>query len=392
MQQKPLPTLEGPAAILVIDDELGPRESLRFLLKNEYRVMCADSVAQGLGLLRASPPDAVIMDIRMPGQNGIEGLREIRKIDPDLSVIMLTGYAAIGTAQKAIRHEANDYIEKPFDAPDMRRAVQHHVAQTRLRRKRGKLLREADALERRINETREKDRLAELGQFSAELIHDLRNALNMVNGSTELLRMGMQDLQQADAYPEAERYLDIQEKAMQQCVDLLDTWQRLIKQSPQQQTRFSIHEFVHACVEACQPMARKASAHLACGVHGGGGELLGDRVQLARALTNLIHNAIHALPPANGLVHVSAECLETTVRLTVSDNGCGISPENLERIFTPHYTTKSACGGMGLGLFIARKITQAYGGTLTVESAFGQGTSFSILLPKCDPVIEVVAC
>jgi signal transduction histidine kinase len=370
---------------------LGPRESLRFLLKNDYHVLCADSVGRGLELLRETPPDVVIMDIRMPGKNGIEGLREIRKIDPDLSVIMLTGYAAIGTAQEAIRNEANDYIEKPFDASDMRGAVHRHMEKTRLRRKRGKLLRDADALERRINETPEKERLAELGQFSAEFIHDLRNSLNVVSSSSELLRMGMQELQQADAYPEAGRYLAMLEKAMQQCVDLLDTWQRLVRQSPHHQKRFHFHEFVRASVEACQPMARKASSYLVCETPGDDTDLLGDRVQLARALTNLIHNALHALPAANGLIRVRAECFETTVRLTVLDNGCGIAPENLERIFTPHFTTKTEHGGMGLGLFIARKVTQAHGGTLTVDSVLGQGTSFSIQLPKPGRVMDAGA-
>jgi signal transduction histidine kinase len=372
---------DAPPTILVIDDELGPRESLRFLLKNDHHVMCADSVASGLQLMRASPPDAVIMDIRMPGQSGIEGLREIRKIDPNLSVIMLTGFAAIGTAQEAIRNEASDYIEKPFDTSEMRRVVHRLVEQTHLRRKRGKLLREADALERRIQEDQGKDRLAELGQFSAELIHDLRNSLNAASGSSELLRMEIQELPQAVAHSEAGRYLDILEKAMQQCTDLLDTWQRLLRQSPQHHMRFHVHPFVRACVDACQPMAQKGSTQLACEVSGEDGELLGDRVQLARALTNLIHNALHATPPANGRIRVRAECLETTVRLTVSDNGCGIAPENLERIFTPQFTTKAERGGMGLGLFIARKVTQAHGGSLTVESVIGHGTSFSILLP-----------
>src|SRR5450759_5628279 len=105
--------------VLVIDDEMGPRESLRILLKVECEVLCAPSVEEGLRLFRASPPDLVIMDIRMPDRNGIEGLREIRKLDPLVSVIMLTGYGALETAQEALRLGANDYLKKPFDTGDM---------------------------------------------------------------------------------------------------------------------------------------------------------------------------------------------------------------------------------------------------------------------------------
>ena len=132
--EQPEPSDERPT-VLVIDDELGPRESLRFLLKDDCRVLCADTVAHGLQLVREQSLDIVIMDIRMPGRNGLDGLREIRELDSELAVIMLTGFAAVDTAQEAIRCQASDYMEKPFDASEMRCAVSRHVEQTRLRRK-----------------------------------------------------------------------------------------------------------------------------------------------------------------------------------------------------------------------------------------------------------------
>lgn len=378
--------------VLVIDDELGPRESLRFLLKNDYRVLCADSVDHGLELLRANNPDTVIMDIRMPGRNGIEGLREIRKSNPDLSVIMLTGFAAVGTAQESIRHEANDYIEKPFDASEMRSIVQRHVEQTQLRRKREKLLREADALQRRLQEIPEKDRMAELGQFSTEFVHDLRNALSVISGSSDLLRLKMSDLQQPTNPPsEAHHYLDILERSMQQCVGMLNAWQHMIQQDPSQNTSINIQELACACVENCQPLAQTAKAHLVFEPLDEVLQVLGDRVQLTRAITNLIHNAIHALPPTNGLISVSVNRQASTIWLRVTDNGCGIPPETLNRLFTQRFTTKRARGGMGLGLFITRKIAENHGGTLTVESILAQGSTFTLSLPVSNPVTGVDA-
>jgi len=370
--------------ILVIDDELGPRESLRFLLKDDYRVVCADTVERGLNLLREQPPDTVIMDIRMPGQNGIEGLREIRKCDSELAVIMLTGFAAVGTAQEAIRNEASDYMEKPFDASEMRCTVRRHVEQTRLRRKRNRLLNDADALNERILELQKKEWLTELGQSSAEFVHDLRNVLTMVTSSSSVLREELDAVQQQRTNPSSEAgyYLDTLENAMQRCVEMLDTWQRLIRKSPQQLTRFHVHEFVRATVETCRPATLAAHAQVACEILGDDVELLGDRVQLMRALTNLIHNAIHALPPCNGQIRVRAEIVGTSVCVSVSDNGQGIPEENLQHIFSPDFTTRRAHGGMGLGLFIAQKVAQAHGGTVTVESTVNQGSTFSILLPR----------
>lgn len=374
--------------ILVIDDEFGPRESLRYLLKDDYHVLCVDSVAQGLNLLREQAMDAVITDIRMPEQNGITGLREIRKIDSELAVIILTGFAALSTAQEAIRHEASEYMEKPFDASEMRSVIRHHVEQTRLRRKRSRLLNEANVLEQRISNLQaEKESLAELEQFSAEFVHDLRNALTTLTCSSGILRQEVEELQQcqAQASSEAGDYLDMLDNAMRHCVDMLNMWQRLNRKDLQQQTRFLVHEFCNTCVEPYRFAAQASGAQVTFEKIGNDVELLGDSLQLKRVLTNLIQNAINALPAENGQVCVRSEIRDTSVCVSVSDNGCGISEENLKLIFSPDFSTRRAHGGMGLGLFIAQKVAQLHGGTLTVESMVNQGTTFFLRLARSKP-------
>jgi len=122
--------------ILVIDDEIGPRESLRMLLKPNYQVHTAENVDAGLRILREKSPDVIISDIRMPGTNGIDGLRKIRELDPHVAVIMLTGFGALDTAKEALRLGANDYISKPFDAREMREVIGRNVERTRVVRMR----------------------------------------------------------------------------------------------------------------------------------------------------------------------------------------------------------------------------------------------------------------
>src|SRR5437763_15064904 len=104
------------------------------LLKPSYQVHTAENVETGLQLLQEKRPDTIVMDIRMPGMNGIDGLRKISEIDPHLSVIMFTGFGALETAQEALRLGANHYINKPFDAVQMREVIGRHVDGTHLQR------------------------------------------------------------------------------------------------------------------------------------------------------------------------------------------------------------------------------------------------------------------
>src|SRR5210317_1745325 len=102
------------------------------VLKYDYEIFLADRVAGGVELLREKQPDLIIMDIRMPEKSGIEGLQEIRDIDPFVSIVMLTGYGDLETAQQAIRYGANDYLQKPFDTHEIQAVVKKYVDRSRL--------------------------------------------------------------------------------------------------------------------------------------------------------------------------------------------------------------------------------------------------------------------
>src|SRR6476660_3365868 len=214
--------------VLVIDDEMGPRESLRMLLKPSYQVHTADCVEGGLKLLKEKQPDAIVMDIRMPGMSGIEGLRKIREIDPHLSVIMLTGFGALETAKEALRLGANDYISKPFDAREMREVISRNVERTRLHRTSESAAGEIKELNNRLlQELAQKERLASLGQASAEFVHDIGNPLTIVWGYVQLLAKKLEDSENGK-HPGAvssNKELEIIEQNVRLCRDLLTMWQ-----------------------------------------------------------------------------------------------------------------------------------------------------------------------
>ena len=111
------------ARILVVDDELGPRESLRMLLKPSYQIQTADSGRAALDQIPAYRPDIVILDIKMPELDGLEVLRRIKRIDPAIEVVMITAYASLETVKMALTHGAFEYLIKPFSRQDLEDVV-----------------------------------------------------------------------------------------------------------------------------------------------------------------------------------------------------------------------------------------------------------------------------
>ena len=109
--------------VLVVDDELGPRESLRMLLKPSYAIQTAENGRTALDLLRRFQPDIVIMDIKMPEMDGLELLRHVKRADPSIEVVMITAYASLETVRHALTHGAFEYLIKPFSRQDLEDVV-----------------------------------------------------------------------------------------------------------------------------------------------------------------------------------------------------------------------------------------------------------------------------
>src|SRR3954466_14376099 len=121
------------ASILVIDDEEIMREILEALLtRSGYVVHLAEHAAQGLELARSVPFDAAIVDMMMPGMDGISALDELKKIDDDLPVLMITAFASVENAIAAMKRGAYDYITKPFKNDEVLVVLRNALAQRRL--------------------------------------------------------------------------------------------------------------------------------------------------------------------------------------------------------------------------------------------------------------------
>ncbi|MEY2500826.1 MAG: two-component system, sensor histidine kinase and response regulator [Verrucomicrobiota bacterium] len=370
--------------VLVIDDEMGPRESLRMLLKPNYQVYTADCVDAGIKLLKEKQPDAVITDIRMPGTSGIEGLRRIREIDPHVAVIMLTGFGALETAQEALRLGANDYIAKPFDAREMREVIGRNVERTRMQRTGMNAAEEIKELNNRLlKELAQKERLASLGQASAEFVHDLGNPLTIVWGYVQLLAKKLEQSEKENGVktPNSAKELQIIEQNVRLCRELLTMWQSYGSVEAAPHKPISVSGIVREMVKSVSAMAGQNGVELKANLCDDPCTLMGDSTQMTRAIQNVIINAVQAASDNKGRVTVSCLRKDFYVDVRVEDTGPGITPPQMAKIFDPYFTTKQGKSGTGLGLYITKKVVEDHTGSIKVDSTPHVGTSFTIRLP-----------
>lgn len=373
----PPPRRKG--VVLAVDDDIGPRESLRMLLKRDYTVHTADGAAAALEIVRRVNPDLVILDILMRPRGGIECLADIRALDPEVAVIMLTGHAAIDSAQAAIRLGANDYLQKPFDKDEMMARVALHVRQTRARRERRRVEQDLRALNLALGEnTPRRQSLAHLGMAAATLLHDLRNPLAAAISFLELLEKDIDHLQSTQAGGRVRQDLDCIELALTRCRELTDTWNTMLKPPRQTAEEVPFGSLVRKSVAGVRLNPPGDSA--AFSMDGPECEVVGHPVLLERALGNLLLNAVQAAPPGEARVDLRWERDADRLRMTLADNGRGMNAEQVRTLGTPFQTTKGPAEGTGLGLFMARQALLLHGGALRIESEPGRGTTLHLEL------------
>ena len=371
--------------LLIIDDELGPRESLRYLFKDTYEVPCADSVDKGVALLKEHAPDTIIMDIKMPVKNGIQGLKEIRAIDSQVSIIMLTGFGSLDTAQEAIRHGATDYLKKPFDTHEIREVVAGYVERTKINRKRVAATKNLEALTSQLQEQlNAKEKLAALGEESSEFVHDLGNPLSVINSYAQILIKDIKE-KKSDGEEINVKYLEQIEKSVSRCRDMLTLWRERSQRATSSIKQLNLGNIVTEVATNAQTLAAAKNAQVYL-VNGPDDCFIeGDNVQIFRAVQNIVSNAKDALPEKDGTIRISWRIDGHRALVEIEDNGGGFPPNKIKDLQTKYYTTKGDSGGMGLGLFITKNIVEAHGGSLILQNnTAGTGALVTLAFPLLD--------
>jgi signal transduction histidine kinase len=224
-----------------------------------------------------------------------------------------------------------------------------------------------------------RERLAALGDVAAAFAHEVRNPLNAVS-------MGLQRLHAEFApEPAAEyaRFVELMQGEVRRLNAIVEQFIGLARPLPLKPAAFAVDELLRELAALVEGQARDAGVTVR--LTGGSAlpPLVADRDHVKQVLLNLVLNAVQAMAEGGGVVTLGAEAARDAVTLTVADTGPGISPDVRARIFDPYFTTRR--GGLGLGLTIARRIVEAHGGTLTVDSEPGRGARFRVTLPLSPP-------
>jgi signal transduction histidine kinase len=359
--------------VLVVDDEYGPRESIAYTLGAAFSVETAERAAEALKKIKDQHFHVVVLDIRMPEMDGIRALEELRKIDPHVSVIILTGYGTLSTAQQAMVGGANQYMRKPPDVSELIDAVRGQAEAADLRRQQAKMTSDALALSGALKAEIEANQ-PQIWQAraSVELVHDLNNPLTVVIGYSSLMVEEAQKLalQNPELGKRMAEYAVIVEKAAEYCHHLSENWRLASKKA----SGLALLDVVAVALEVKQVIFFANPAVQITGPSEAW--ILGSKYELMRVFQNLLKNAIE-----EGATKVVADFKVEAAHVIVSikDNGPGMDEERVRRVLHGGFTSKE--NGTGLGLSICRHLTASHGGAFAIESKPGSGTTIRLTFP-----------
>jgi signal transduction histidine kinase len=222
------------------------------------------------------------------------------------------------------------------------------------------------------------EKLTSLGQMAASIAHEVNNPLAGVLVYIQLLNKKISG--DNIAKETILNYLSKMDSEVNRSTKLIRNLLDFARQSPPALRMVDINEVVNHALELAAHSAELQNIAVAKELHPSLPKVMADFDQLQQVCTNLILNAIQAMSEGGELT-LGTETVDGQVRIEVRDTGCGISPENMRRLFTPFFTTKGKRKGVGLGLAVAYGIIQRHQGRIEVQSKEGEGTTFTISLP-----------
>lgn len=411
--------------LLVVDDEESVAVTMGAILEMDgYTVSICTSGAEALRKLQENTYDLVLTDLRLDDVDGLSVVNQVCRVQPDTVSIILTGFASLESAIKALREGAYDYLIKPCDVEELRAVVARGVERRQLGvqlKARVAELEQANAtihalnrdLQRRVDEAtvelqnlyrdaqahvvqlQDLDRLK--SRFLSMASHELKTPLTSVSGLGQVLLRRMRRRieqgrpsdeeweQEQRAHVERLELLNSQTARLGRLVDELLDVSRI--ESGKLEFRLVPVDVIGLVREVAERVQMTTTQHaIALVIDATSHEPVpADRDHLEQVLDNLLSNAIK-FSAVGGSIEIRVRDHDDSLMVSVRDSGVGIPRDQLEAVFGLFYQAEDPVsrrtGGMGLGLYISKEIITRHGGRIWAESEPGMGSTFSFTLPR----------
>jgi len=390
--------------ILIAEDDTVSRSMLVMLLRGRgYTIEEAADGGEAWGMLQAvDAPRLVILDWMMPVMDGLDVCRRLRERRGDdyTYVIMQTAKATAADMKAGYAAGVDDYLVKPIDLQNLlqrlrvgERILAYETRQREARRELAAFAVDMQTLaEERAKQLVNADRLVTLGTLSAGIAHEINNPATFIAGNAEMIEKAWELLQprinNADDNPqvafmceEMPAMLRGIREGVERITRIVGSLKQYARQDVRRATPFAWRSVIDNAQLLCASFL-KGRVTMELDIPEGMPMLMGDERQIEQVVVNLLSNAADALQGRrDARVVVAIKVDGEYARITVQDNGPGISKPVADRVFDPFFTTKPEGRGTGLGLSISKTIVEAHGGILCLVNAPEGGAVFTFTLP-----------
>jgi two-component system, NtrC family, sensor kinase len=372
--------------VVYVDDEPINLRVFEANFNHRFRLKTFQTASHALEFVVQHAPEigVLITDQRMPEMTGVQLLEKVKHAAPDSQRMMLTAFADMQAMSDAVNlGQVTRYFAKPWSKEELAGALEDALRIF-------DLTAQMRAVQARMVHS---ERLATLGQVSAGVAHELMNPVAYLMQNLNTLRGDVTDLAQKLAPVLREHPVEGVTELMEGLPQILDDLEagarhvREVAQGIRNQSRgpeseSSTTDLAQAVSFAVKIARAEVGRKARLAADSLPVQVRGTQVKLCQVILNLIVNASHAMEGTGrpGLIEVRWSRQPEAVLLQIIDNGAGIPPENLPRVFERFFTTKPPGVGTGLGLSICRELVESMGGTMGLTSTVGRGTTVEIKL------------